>query len=96
MLEQYSRASERRRISNGIISAITAVNLKADGSSPEEQKNYEDSGRKILEELSNPESKINDIYPQLLNKHGKLIEEVKCTYPTLESRDHLLNLMSIV
>jgi len=96
MLEQYSRASEIRRIRLGLIGAITAVNIKADGTSRQQQRDYEEGGRKVLEDLSNPESKINRIYPRLLEKHGETIEKAKSKYPTLESRDYLLNLMYIV
>ena len=58
MLEKYSAASERRRIKLGLISAITAVNLKHDGTSSTDQPTYQESGRKILEVLEDPDKRI--------------------------------------
>jgi len=96
MLEQYSARGERRRIKLGIISAITAVNLKKDGSSPEEQPQYENGGRKVLEDLADPEKMIHQVNPSLMERHKEIIEKARFTYPDFESRDYLLELLTLV
>jgi hypothetical protein len=93
MVEKFRRESEIRRIKNGLISAITAVNIRQEGRDSSE---YENGGRTALEDLANPESLINEIKPYLLKDHKETIEKAKSAYPTLDSRTYLTELLKMI
>jgi len=93
IVEKFTRRGEIRRIKGGLISAITAVNLRKEGKDPSD---YESSGKKILEDLANPQSLIHQINTSLMKNHKETIEKAKSTYPTFESRNYLLELLETV
>lgn len=96
MIERYSAGNERRYVKLGLISAITAVNLKEDGSSPKEQPHFESSGKKVLDHLANPESLMHQINPLLNRKYRGVIEKAKELFPKFGSRPYLIKLLSVI
>ena len=96
MIEKYKSESEVRKTTLGIISAITAVNLKQEKTIPKEQPEYERGGRETLSCLVDPESLIHRIRPDLMKNHRETIEKAKELYPSLESKEYLLSLLNIV
>jgi len=95
MIEQYSAAGEVRGVILGLISAITAVNLKQDESSkPEVQHEYEVGGKKMLDHLANEESLIHQISPLTSKRTRETLQKARASYPEPESKEHLLILLN--
>jgi hypothetical protein len=90
--EKYSRDSYVRKIRLGLISALTAVNLKEECGTAFSE--YNEPGKKTLEEISNPHSDIYSIYPDLFKKNESTIENALRYYPKPESREYLLALLA--
>ena len=95
MVERFARRNEIGYVKMGLISAITAVNLKIDGTSPDQQPQYEADGRKVLDYLVNKESSIHEIAPKVLEENEELIEKARDRFPEPESLDSLLTLLNI-
>lgn len=94
MVERFARRNEIGYVKLGLISAITAVNLKIDGTSPNEQPHYESSGKKVLDYLADKESLIHVISPQISERNEETIEKARESFPEPQSIDPLLTLLS--
>jgi len=93
MVERTAKRNEIYRVRLGVISAITAVNLRQDGKDPTE---FEPSGKQVLEDLASPKSLIRQINPPYMRTHKEIIEKARSTYPTPESKPYLLRLLFVV
>jgi hypothetical protein len=92
MIEKFSRRQEISYVKNGLISALTAVNLKEEGKDLSEYKPYEEGGKKVLDRLANPESLIHRIAPQMREEKMEIIEKARESFPELNSLEYLLTL----
>ncbi len=95
MMEKYSARKEIRYVKDGLISAITAVNLKIDGTNPKKQKEYEIPGKEILNHLADKDSLIYTIAPRIYEENIELIEKARESFPEPNSLDLLLTLLKI-
>ena len=91
MIERFTRKNEIAYVKMGLISAITAVNLKIEEKSPNE---YESSGRRILNHLADKESLINSIAPRVFERNREIIEETRESFPEPKILDSLLTLFN--
>jgi hypothetical protein len=94
IMEQYSARSLVRTVSYGMISAITAVNLRQEGNSDFDE--YDKAAKSVLEQLSDGENELYRAFPQLRERIGKNVKKANELYPNIEALPHLTEIMFAV
>lgn len=91
MVERNTKLNEIGYVKLGLISAVTAVNLKIE-ESPHLQPHYE-TAKKALDYLVDRKSLIHEIAPAVFERNKEKIEEARETFPEPRSLDILLALL---
>jgi len=93
-MEQYSARSLVRTVSYGMISAITAVNLRQEGNSDFDE--YDKAAKSVLKQLSDVENELYRAFPQLRERIAENVKKANELYPNIEALPHLTEIMFAV
>jgi hypothetical protein len=94
IMEQYSARSLVRTVSYGMISAITAVNLRQEGNSDFDE--YDKAAKSVLKQLSDVENELYRAFPQLRERIAENVKKANELYPNIKALPHLTEIMFAV